>query len=271
MRCHSLGSTVALWATMTVAAATLCHAAPIQIDLSTEFPSNDLTTVTIAVSNVGEAPAYRLAVDTLFAGQTTETDSLETLGPGQRHAWVVRIPPVPGAGTYPLMVGLRYADAGDFPSSALLVHLIPSPNAPANKVHARLEILPTAGVGSGMLYLENPLPVAVTGRVALLLPREFTAEPATQIVQLPAQSRLEVPLALQNRNALLGSRAPATALFEYDLEGTHFSVAANTVIEVNFGPRDRYTGWAIAVGLLTVLAAMTGGALWFNRRPAKAA
>lgn len=256
-----------LWGCVLALLPTVARADAINLQLSTEFRTDDFTQLTITTANVGEIAARQVTAETLFGGERQNTDTVETLAPGERKIWAVTIPPVPGPGTFPLKVGLRYVDANDYPSSALLVHLVRSPGAPASPVHARVEISPTAGIGSGTFHLENPLSHPLRGRVTLVLPREFTAEPPVQDIELQAQERMQLPLSLSNSNALLGSRYPATALFEYDDDNVHYTVAANTVFDVNYGPTDRSHGWMIAAGGAVLLLALIAVALGLGRRP----
>lgn len=243
----------------------------IRMELSAEVTPGDHTTVVVTASNTGDEPAQSVLVEGLFGNENRSSDTIERLEPGARHAWTLEFPPLPGEGTYPLPVGLRYTDGNGYPFSALLVHLVRSPGAAISPVHAQLELEPVAGFGAGTMQLENPLPRKLTGRVVFLLPNELTAEPVSQQIDLPAQGRLDVPLTLRNTGALLGSFYPATALFEYELDGTHFTVASTTMLEVRFQDENRYLGWGILVGAGVAFLALIGVAFWFSASRARPA
>ena len=73
--------------------AAVAEAAPIRMQLSIEFTGDGFSTFQLIASNVGEEAAHQLAAETFFTGTSQTTDTLETLGPGQRHTWAASIPP----------------------------------------------------------------------------------------------------------------------------------------------------------------------------------
>jgi hypothetical protein len=247
-------------------------AATITINLSAETRlSAQGVSLTIDVANAGDEAAHDVTPDVTWNGEVTHGDAVGALDSGAHHQWTLSLGAPGGAGTFPMVIRIGYADANGYPLSALLVHLLRTPGSPAGPVRPTLSAGTMARYSNARLVLENPGPRVLAGRVVPALPAEFKTDPETVPAQVPAQGRTEVRFVVQNNGALPGSVYPIYAIFEYDLDGTHEAVVGDTTVRVVVETADRWSRYAIIGAVFLVVIALFGFALQrAARRPTAA-
>ncbi|HLK09812.1 MAG TPA: hypothetical protein VKW76_00355 [Candidatus Binatia bacterium] len=222
------------------------------------------TTLRLTATNAGGETARHIAPEVTWLDRPRPAEAVAALDPGGRQRWDLALPPAPAAGAFPLVIRVRYADANGYPLSALLVHLVRTPGAPAGPVRAGLVAGPVTTFGTARLRLEDPGPRAVAGRVVVALPAELTTDPESQPAQVPAQGHVELPLVVQNASALVGSAYPMYALFEYDWEGVHQAVVGEATLRVAAASAAG-RGVPLAVGTAALLATLALFAVLWRR------
>src|SRR5579884_1890534 len=218
--------------------------------------------VAVALLLVVAAPARAAAAIDLDA----ET-AVAALPPRARRPWDFSLPPPPAAGTFPLVLRLRYTDADGRPAAALLVRTLGA--ADAGPVRAALAPAPIATLGTVQLTLENPEGRPLAGRVVAVLPPELATDPESQPAQVPPGGHVALPLVVQNARAVVGRTYPMYAVFEYDWAGTQRTAVAAATLAVVQAPSRR--ALRLAVGATAWLAALATAALLSRRAARRAA
>src|SRR5579871_2954529 len=118
------------------------------------------TTLRLTATNAGGETARHIAPEVTWLDRPRPAEAVAALDPGGRQRWDLALPPAPAAGAFPLVIRVRYADANGYPLSALLVHLVRTPGAPAGPVRAGLVAGPVTTFGTARLRLEDPGPRA---------------------------------------------------------------------------------------------------------------
>jgi hypothetical protein len=234
----------------------------IDLDAQTTIGGGGDVSLRLTARSSGDEDATDVEPDVAFLGQTIRGDAQATLAPGTSHDWQLALPRPSSPGFFPVTVRVRYADAKGYPLSALLVHVVRTPGAPAGPVRPTLEGATVAAHGTLRLRLENPQPRTVAGRVRPVVPIEFSTDPETQPAEIPGHGRTDVTLVVQNTGARDGSTYPVYAVFEYDWDGVHQAVVGQATLKVTgVSPGDRFTPLAVGAAALA-LALLVAWLAW---------
>jgi hypothetical protein len=253
-------------ALLLVVAAPAGAAAAIDLDAEAAAGVAEVRLV-LAATNTGREAARDLVPEVTWLDRRRRGEAVAALAPGARWPWDFSLPPPPAAGTFPLVLCLRYTDADGRPASALLVRTLGAGGA--GPVRAALAPAPIATVGTVRLTLENPEGRPVAGRVVAVLPPELATDPESAPAQIPPGGHLALPLVVQNAHAAVGAVYPMYAVFEYDWAGTHRTALATAMLPVVAAPSRRTL--RLAVGATASLAALAATALLSRRAARRAA
>jgi hypothetical protein len=213
----------------------------------------------VDVRNAGDASASAVAPEVVYAGRSEHGDAVAELAPGARHTWAFDLPRPSEPGSIPAVIHVRYTGGDRRRASVPVVAIVSTPGLlPVPEVRATLTTSPVTRFARAVLLLENPLPVAVHGRVIVVLPDGLTIEPESQPAEVAREGRSEVPLMLQNQGEAPGTVVPVFALFEYDLDGRRHLIVASVRADVAGGgpPLPPLAIGAAALGLTLALLAL---------------
>jgi len=181
------------------------------------------------------------------------------LAPGERHEWLLPIPPPPGPGTFAVVVRVRWTDALGA-HAVPVVALASTPGESPSGARVTLDAGPVGGTGHVRVHVASPYPEALAGRVFLVLPDGFSTEPESVPAQIPPEGTVIAPFVIENHAASPGPY-PAYAVFEHSAAGVRHVAVARTTLAV--GDKGG-VGWdrrmlvgitALAVALLVVALA----------------
>lgn len=229
--------------------------AMIRIDLTAESQVAATVSLRLIAGNGGGEAARDLLPTVTAFGEEQSAPLRPTLDPGGTQIWELAFPAPPEPGAFPMIIRVRYADPNGNQLSALLVHTDRTPDTPKPGARATLSLVRVAGEGEARLAIENPAGQPLPGRVVLVAPAEFSVEPDTRDVTVPASGRAEASFRLTNLRAPVGSTYPLYAWFDYR-EGSHRQLALGTSsIEVEAPPQSALPR--------TIGAVASGAALFF--------
>ncbi len=260
-----VGALVAV-ALLLVVAAPARAAAAIDLDAETAVAAAEVRLV-LAATNTGSEAARDLVPEVTWLDRRQRGEAVAVLPPRARRPWDFSLPPPPAAGTFPLVLRLRYTDADGRPAAALLVRTLGA--ADAGPVRAALAPAPIATLGTVQLTLENSEGRPLVGRVVAVLPPELATDPESQPAQVPPGGHVALPLVVQNARAVVGRTYPMYAVFEYDWAGTHRTALAAATLAVVQAPSRR--ALRLAVGATAWLAALATAVLLSRRAARRAA
>jgi hypothetical protein len=138
------------------------------------------------------------------------------------------------SGRWPYRLAVDYTDANQYPFQALhlgLVTVAGSP-PPAKVAVSEVKAAPVSGSGSLRVRIKNLAGVERKASVTVALPDGLEVAKAVDPISLAAWEETSVSVPIVNRTALAGSRYPVFAAVEYDEDGVHQAVTAQTVVEI---------------------------------------
>ena len=204
--------------------------------LATEIGMVVTTTVTVTgqsvdvrikAANNGDEIARAVTPFLALAGVETGLQAAYNIESERERTWFHSFPlgdlAVPGPGTYPLVVRLRYHDAYMYPYSMV--------SATGVRIGERLpEYTPiegemlaeqVAGEGTLDLRVRNTGPVPLDTRLTLVTPTGLVATADSEVLNLPAGEERRIGYTLRNNGSLSGSSHGVFALVEYSTGGQH--------------------------------------------------
>jgi hypothetical protein len=180
-----------------------------------------------------------------------------TIPAGGSHSWSFDLPAPDAPGTFPVSIRVDHRGAGGTAMTPLVL-VLATPGAAASPVVPTVTTTPIGGFGRGELSLENRDDRAVAGRASFLLPSGFRTDPESSPQRLAPGERTVLPLLIENRGAPTTAADSLFAIFEYDADGTHYTVMATAPLVVTArGPSAvpiaiGLTALAMAVGVLAI-------------------
>ncbi|MFH0890129.1 MAG: hypothetical protein V1836_03260 [Candidatus Aenigmatarchaeota archaeon] len=211
-----------------------------------------------SVSNSGDEPAYSVQTSFLSApGAVFPTLFIERLDPGKRvdTPFNANITKTLLPGKYPVAVLTEYADANNYPFSAVSYSFLTNNERTSSDVtgtfgEAKVQ---KGGAAKIKLSIVNRGAAAHNVTLIVLTSKELLAGGYAKTVTLNSEDQKSMNVEISSLSALEGSTYNVFAVMEYDNNGKHFSSFArgSVAITKNEGLFSVY----IIAGLLVVLAA----------------
>ncbi len=227
--------------------------------------------VRLSLHNRGDEAAQELQAEVLHPAGARPGRLVESLAPGGKVAWRLRLPAPEGRGRAAVILRVRYRDGNRYPFSALSwayyhrgrdrpgILALSSPTLElAQETRAGLEI---KNLGQQPLKL----------RARVFTPQELGAEPARQELELPARGREELAFELANLSGLTGSSYPVLVLLSYRLGQENMAQVASLMVKLVPGEAGffrRYRGWLAGLLVLFLLLFVWSQVLARRRRNA---
>jgi hypothetical protein len=183
--------------------------------------------VRLEVGNQGDEDALVVTPFFALAGVETGLEAVPDIAFGGKRIWTHSFPvgdlEFPEAGTYPLVVRLRYHDAHMYPYSMV--------SAVSVQVGEGLpEIVPLTGEltseqvsGEGTLDLRvsNTGHSPLEARITMISPTELVVAGDSGKLNIPAGKEKQISYAVKNNGSLPGSNHIVHAIIEYSTSGQH--------------------------------------------------
>lgn len=190
--------------------------------LTAKATDKELRAIVTSV-NKGDEAAYSVQAVVQAGGRTVSGEKKSELPVNGRYEAMFNLPveeKLPGV--YPLVLTMHYADANQYPFSALTVQTYTYKNEPPpSEVFGRSSVGTFWKNGRIKLLIKNMSDQELSIKITLVTPRELIpAEKERSILIAPrAERRLE--LGLENFSALSGSTYQLFAILEYEMNGLH--------------------------------------------------
>jgi hypothetical protein len=234
-------------------------AGTISISLATRVtPAATAVRVELDLRNGGDEAARDLTPTIEFQGRIVAGSALATLDPASSQTVSFDVPlagTVPPRGGWPVLVRVRYTDAGGYPFEAIHVDLArfgevsAAPDVRLTVPDARVETETTIQARIDRGAFDGPI------RLGFATPAGVIVTP--RIVTLEPDADATVPLTVAVAGATLTSRLPLVTMAEFDTVDGHHTVTAVSTIEI--GPSGSGTRTRVAVLAILVLSAL---AVW---------
>ncbi len=181
-----------------------------------------------SVSNSGDEPAY--SVQTSFPaaqGIVFPTLFIARLDPGKQvdTRFDANITAGLLPGKYPVPVMTEYADANNYPFSAVSYSYIVNDERISSGITGTFGDvkIPKAGNANLKLNVANRDTVAHNATLMILASKELLATGYEKTVMINAESQKQINVEISSLSALEGSTYSIFAIIEYDSNGRHFS------------------------------------------------
>lgn len=243
-----LASTWALALVSALAASATTASAAARLELAAEAGAD----LRVVATNVGDAPASGVG-PALVSPEHPAVGDAVALAPGERHEWLLPVPPPPGPGTFPVVVRVRWTDALGA-HAVPVVALASTPGESPSRVQVALDAGPVGRTGHVRLHIGSPYHEALAGRVFLVLADGLSTEPESIPAQVPSEGTVIAPFVVENHGVSPGAY-PAYAVFEHSAGGVRHAAVAQTTLTVG---GDAGVGWdrRMLVGVTTLAAAL---------------
>lgn len=211
--------------------------------------------VSVEVVNQGTESAYNGQVEISVLGQSIVSDTAPEYRVGKPVVHVVKVKlEAQAPGTYPVIVTARYADANQYPFSALASHVFSwrSTNSACDVV-GKIEPMTLAARGKAVLALKNMGEKEVSATTRLVVPRELTADGGAVPIVLPGRSDRTLTFAVANFSANAGSTYPVLAVSEFDSDGRHQTTIAKGLVKVVEKKEILGLNYSILAGILIAM------------------
>ncbi len=125
-------------------------------------------------------------------------------------------------GQYPLVVIMHYADANQYPFSALTLQTFPyKSEATPSDLFGRMKGSSFWKTGKAKLTLKNMGDADIDAATKLVVPRELTVAEGQLEMDIASKSEKQISFTLENFSALSGSSYQVFAVSEYEKDGVH--------------------------------------------------
>jgi hypothetical protein len=205
---------------------------PLAVDASTTLAA-DRTTLQLVVRNTGTDAVRDVRPAVHHQGVTHDGTPLESLPPGDDHAWTIVLDPPAEPGAIPAIVDVAYLAPDGTRQTVPYVAAVETPGLPPADVTLAFESTPVGRYGSATLTLQNRGAVPIHGRVVLALPSALTTEPVSQAADVAAGQRLVVPVVVQRAGGARPGLESVFAFFDYGLEGRRHVVVSRSIVTIS--------------------------------------
>lgn len=220
---------------MITAFANFCFASYISLN-TTVTAKSDKNNLKILVSaqNKGDEPAFNVKAEIKAGNKTILAATKQELGINQIYSAEALV----GfenqiGGQYPLVVIMHYADANQYPFSALN----------AQTFNVKVDTLPSdlfGQMGATTIWQDGELTLKlknlgdsnINASIYLATPRELTSTASPQAISIPAKEQASITFPIKNFSALNGSAYQVFAITEYNLNGTHHTTITPGTVRV---------------------------------------
>ena len=183
--------------------------------------------VRLEVDNRGNEDALVVTPFLSLAGEETGLETAADLAFDGGRIWVHSFPvdelAFPEAGTYPLVVRLRYHDAYMYPYSLVSVTGVQIGNSLPLEVPVTGEMVAEQLTDAGALDLRirNTGISPLEARLTMVSPAELIVEGGNGRLNIPSGEEQQIGYTIKNNGSLPGSSHSVYAVIEYSINGQH--------------------------------------------------
>jgi hypothetical protein len=186
---------------------------------------NSILEVSISAKNEGDEAAYGVQAEVRVGERKSLLNKVERLGINQFYRAQASFKlDHKNPGQYPLTVTLYYADANQYPFSALTCQTFSNKaEALPLDIFGRMRSATFWEAGKIKLALKNMGKTEMAVSTYLVVPRELTVDEEAYRLKIPAMSDRQLSFGVKNFSALSGSTYQVFAISEYEKNGIHLT------------------------------------------------
>ena len=222
--------------------------------VSSKVDDNKLQ-IMITSINKGDESAYSVQAEINVAGQKIMAKKLQELGVDKTYKIFEEIKlDLASAGKYPLIVTMHYADANQYPFSALNAQtfIYRAEEIPA-QVFGRMRSASFWKEGKVKLTLKNMGAEDISAVTNLVVPRELTVAENNQKMEVCGKSEKSASFKIENFSALHGSTYQVFAVSEYEKDGVHHTNITPGTIKIVESKEIFGISYNVIIALLALL------------------
>jgi len=195
--------------------------------------SNGTLVVYTNVTNQGDEAAYSVQVIATANGKTQRSKIFDVVGIRQPVTAESTFD-VSGlnSGRYPLIIEVDYADANQYPFSALTSQYYIIGENVNSDVIGQMDKIEISKSGKLTLTLKNLGSSQKSLNVNMFLPKELSTGQTSKSLTLAPKSEQKLDFAVQSFSALKGSTYVVFASIEYDEANVHYTTFATSFVGV---------------------------------------
>ncbi|OGB86913.1 hypothetical protein A3H38_00225 [candidate division WOR-1 bacterium RIFCSPLOWO2_02_FULL_46_20] len=190
--------------------------------------------VFVSVVNKGDEAAYNVQAEIRVVDRKILADKTQELGVNQGYKAYYSFPlQLKQPGQYPLVVIMHYADANQYPFSALTAQTFNSraQDVPA-EAFGKMQAEPFWKKGKIYLSLKNLGSEDLAVTTHLVVPGELSAGESAVRLDLKKKSTSETGFSLENFSALAGSTYQIFAVSEFTKDNLHYTVITPGTVRI---------------------------------------
>jgi hypothetical protein len=183
----------------------------------------DLLKVLVSVVNKGDESAHNVQAELRVGDKKILAEKRQELGVNATYKAIAEFKlDLKMPGQYPLIVVLHYADANQYPFSALTCQTFSykAKELPF-EIFGRMESATFWKKGKIKLTLKNMSESEMAASSYLVTPRELTGKEGSLEIRLEPKSENKISFSVENFSALHGSNYQVFAISEYERDGIH--------------------------------------------------
>ncbi len=190
--------------------------------------------VLVSAVNKGDEAAYNVQAELRAGGKKILAEKVQKLEVnGTYKGYATFNLNLDKAGHYPLVIVMHYADANQYPFSALTIQTFAYKVQDMPKdLFGRMRSTTFWENGRIELTLKNSSNVDIKAKADLVVPKEITVLGGVKDLALAARVSDKVRFELENFSALSGSNYQVYAVSEYDKGNFHYTVITPGMIRI---------------------------------------
>lgn len=241
------------------------------ISLKTSLTSKvkgNVLEVMVDVVNKGDEPAYNVQAEIKVGEQKFLAEKRAELGINQTYkAYATFNLKLGKPGSYPLVLVMHYADANQYPFSALTSHTYTYKTAsPPSEVFGRMKSAKFWKTGKVELTLKNMGEEEIKTKTKLFVPRELTVARTSQQITLAPKSEQRVSFEIENFSALDGSNYQVFAISEYDSQDFHQTSITPGTVKIKETREILGLSYPIVIAILVILVIIFAAAQFWRKK-----
>ncbi len=194
-------------------------------------------TAKFTVSNTGDEAAYSVLTSLISTdGLESQPLFVDKLMPGQQidTSFTVNVTRGLIDGRYPLVIITEYADANNYPFSAVSTSFITYKQRTASDLTGGFEEMQVAKGRTANMKLKIINRGASEKNVTLgiFVPKELAAGGYAKVLRLKGDEQKTMGVEMSSLSALQGSTYTIFAVMEYELGGKHYSSVARGIVAI---------------------------------------
>lgn len=214
--------------------AAAAHASFISLNTTvTSEVRGNIVNVSVAAVNKGDEAAHSVQAEIRLGDKKILANQKQELGVGGIYRANTSFQLKQKPGQYPLVVVMHYADANQYPFSALTVQSFPyKAEATLSDLFGKGKAATFWEKGSIKFILKNMGDTEINASTYLVTPRELTVKEGKQTLALAPKSDASLKFSVENFSALGGSNYQVFAISEYEKDGMHLTSVTPGMIHI---------------------------------------